>query len=53
MRAAAKAGLTTLTDVAKALGVGKAFLSRVLSGDKKLPPTRAAKFHQLTGYRWE
>lgn len=56
MEAARKAGLPSIRAVADALDVDPTFLSRVLSGRKKMPPARAAKFEKLTGYpatRWK
>lgn len=55
MKAARKAGMRTLADVARALGVSKGFVSQVLNGKKYMPPERAAEFQRLTGYpasRW-
>lgn len=53
MAAARKAGLLTLGDVAKALGCSKSFISQVFSDQKPMPPDKAARFEELTGYRWK
>lgn len=56
MMAARKAGLRSLTAVAKKLGVSTSFLSQVLAEKKTMPDDRAEAFERLTGYprsRWK
>lgn len=51
--AAREIGLNTVVDLAKALdNMNPSLLSRVLSGDKQMPPLRARKFKELTGKDW-
>lgn len=50
MTFARKAGLPSVRAVAKALGCAPTFISAVNRGRKKMPPEKARRFEELTGY---
>jgi hypothetical protein len=52
LAAARKAKLATMADLAAALGYSRAMLSRIMSGDRTMPPEKAALFKRLTGEDW-
>ncbi len=53
MKAARKAGIPSLRQLAERLGVTASFLSQVRSGTRPMPAHLAAKFKALTGRDWQ
>lgn len=52
LRAAYRAGYASMGELAVAMGVSKAFLSRALARKRPMPLERARDLQRLTGYRW-
>lgn len=53
MDAARAAGIPSLRQLAKKLGVTVSFLSQVRQGARPMPDTHRAKFRKLTGQDWQ